>query len=158
MMAARVMLSAIGRVLLLGAVFATPAAAQRTTAPRPRMAACPDTNNCVSTEAERAGQRMSAIPFADSPERAQARAKAALQAEPRTVIADEQALYLRAECRSRIFRFADDVEIVIDSAARVFRFRSASRVGGSDMGVNRKRMARISERLQQPSSTSTADR
>ncbi len=158
MMTARVMLYAIGRVLLLGAVFATPAAAQRTSPSHPRMAACPDTNNCVSTEAERAGQRMSSVPFADTPERAQARAKAALLAEPRTVMTDEQLLFLRAECRSRIFRFVDDVEIVIDSAAHVFRFRSASRVGSSDMGANRKRMRRISERLQQPLSTSAANR
>lgn len=152
------MLRAIGRVMLLGAVIATPAAAQRTAPPRPRMAACPNKNNCVSTEAERVAQRMSVVPFADSPEKAQARAIAALRAEPRTVMTDEQSLYLRAECRSRLFRFVDDVEIVIDSAAHVFRFRSASRVGGSDMGVNRKRMSRISERLQQLSSTSTTNR
>jgi uncharacterized protein (DUF1499 family) len=90
---------------------------------------------------------MAAIPFRDSPEAAQARARAALLAEARTVIVAEEPGVLRAEATSRIFRFVDDVVVVIDADARVFRFRSASRVGKSDLGVNRKRMTRVAARL-----------
>ena len=110
---------------------------------------CPSTPNCVSTEAVDPQHAMSAIPFTDAPEAAQARARAALTAEPRTRVVRERPGYLHAESRSRIFRFVDDVEVVVDSAARVFRFRSASRVGRSDLGVNRKRMERVSRRLMQ---------
>jgi uncharacterized protein (DUF1499 family) len=108
---------------------------------------CPGTPNCVSTEATTESQRMAAIPFRDSPEAAQARARAALLAEARTVIVAEEPGVLRAEATSRIFRFVDDVVVVIDADARVFRFRSASRVGKSDLGVNRKRMTRVAARL-----------
>jgi uncharacterized protein (DUF1499 family) len=108
---------------------------------------CPGTPNCVSTEATTESQRMAAIPFRDSPEAAQARARAALLAEARTVIVAEEPGVLRAEATSRIFRFVDDVVVVIDADARVFRFRSASRVGRSDLGVNRKRMTRVAARL-----------
>jgi uncharacterized protein (DUF1499 family) len=108
---------------------------------------CPGTPNCVSTEATTESQRMAAIPFRDSPEAAQARARAALLAEARTVIVAEQPGVLRAEATSRIFRFVDDVVVVVDADARVFRFRSASRVGRSDLGVNRKRMTRVAARL-----------
>jgi len=87
------------------------------------------------------------VPFTDAPDRAQARARAALLAEPRTTVVEERAGYLHAESRSRVFRFVDDVEVVVDADARVFRFRSASRVGRRDFGVNRARMQRVSGRL-----------
>jgi uncharacterized protein (DUF1499 family) len=90
---------------------------------------------------------MPPVPFSDTPQGAQARARQALLDEPRTTIVEERPLYLRAEARSRLFRFVDDVEIVVDSTAGLFRFRSASRIGRSDLGVNRARMERVSERL-----------
>ncbi len=111
------------------------------------VAPCPDTPNCVSTEATRASQRVASVPFADTPGQAMARAKAALLAEPRTRMTAESGNAIHAECKSRIFRFVDDVDIVVDSAAGVFRFRSASRVGRSDLGVNAKRIARLAARL-----------
>ncbi len=90
---------------------------------------------------------MAPVPFTDSPASAMARAKAAVLAESRTQIVSEEPGWLKAECKSFLFRFVDDVELVVDAEARVFRFRSASRVGQSDLGVNRRRMARISARL-----------
>ena len=48
--------------------------------------------------------------------------------------------YLRAEFRSRLFRFVDDVELLVDPEAARIEIRSASRVGHSDLGVNRKRV------------------
>jgi len=38
------------------------------------------------------------------------------------------------------------VEFVLDDSARVIHFRSASRTGYYDFGVNRKRMQEISDR------------
>jgi len=130
------------RLLLLLSSFAFLAVS----APRQDLS-CPSTPNCVSTEATAAGQRMVPIPFVDAPASAQARARTALLAEPRTRIVRDEPGVLEAESTSFLFRFVDDVRIVIDAEARVFRFRSASRVGQSDLGVNRKRMTRIVERL-----------
>jgi uncharacterized protein (DUF1499 family) len=42
---------------------------------------------------------------------------------------------------TRIFRFKDDVSFVVEDG--VLQFRSASRVGYSDLGANRKRMAAL---------------
>ncbi len=111
------------------------------------LAACPDTPNCVSSDATRTSQRVPTVAFTDAPDVAQRRAREAVLAEPRSRVVTERAGYVRAECRSLVFRFVDDVDIVVDSTARVFRFRSASRVGRGDMGVNRRRIERISERL-----------
>lgn len=51
--------------------------------------------------------------------------------------------YLHFEFRSRIFGFVDDVECLLNEDARQVEIRSASRVGHSDLGVNRKRVEKI---------------
>lgn len=48
--------------------------------------------------------------------------------------------YLAATFTSSIFGFVDDVEIRVDLRQGVIHFRSASRVGYGDGGVNRKRL------------------
>jgi uncharacterized protein (DUF1499 family) len=108
---------------------------------------CPNTPNCVSTEAADARHAMPPLTYTGTPGDALRRARTALLAEPRTRIVTERPGYLHAEARSRLFRFVDDVEVVVDSTAGVVRFRSASRVGRGDMGVNRARMERFSTRF-----------
>ena len=108
---------------------------------------CPSTPNCVSTEATRESQRVPTVAFTDTPAAALARARAALLAEPRSEVMTEREGYVRGECRSFLFRFVDDVDIVVDPVARVFRFRSASRIGRGDFGANRRRIERIAARL-----------
>lgn len=120
------------------------------------LAPCPSTPNCVSTEATNPRHAMPPLPFADAPQAAQARARAALLAEPRTRIVAERPGYLHAEARSRVFRFVDDVEVMVDGAARVVRFRSASRLGRSDLGVNRGRMERFTARFRAAADSAAA--
>ena len=87
---------------------------------------------------------MDPLPFSGSLEAARAKLIEVLRNYPRTRIVREEPDYLKAECRSLIFRFVDDVEFVFDAGAQRIRFRSASRLGRSDFGVNRKRMEEIS--------------
>jgi len=47
------------------------------------------------------------------------------------------------EFRSNVFRFVDDVEFLFDREKKLIHVRSASRVGYSDLGVNRKRVEKI---------------
>jgi uncharacterized protein (DUF1499 family) len=109
--------------------------------------ACPSTPNCVSTQATDPVHAMPAIPFDAPLDLVEAETRRALLAEPRTTLVAEAAGYLHAESRSRVFRFIDDVQILIDPEARVVHFRSAARVGNGDLGVNRARMERFTERL-----------
>jgi uncharacterized protein (DUF1499 family) len=51
--------------------------------------------------------------------------------------------YIQAEFRSAILRFVDDVEFLFDERTKRLHFRSASRLGYSDLGVNRKRMEEL---------------
>jgi uncharacterized protein (DUF1499 family) len=48
--------------------------------------------------------------------------------------------YIHAVFTTRLMRYRDDVEFLIDSDAHLIHFRSASRVGTSDLGTNRRRM------------------
>ena len=50
--------------------------------------------------------------------------------------------------RSLFFRFTDDVEFFVEVESGRVHFRSASRVGRSDLGVNRERMELIRSRFQ----------
>src|SRR4029077_16577595 len=109
----------------------------------PRLAPCPRTPNCVSTQAPPGPQHMDPIPYSGPLAAARARMLQILRDHPRTRIVREDPLYLKAECRSAIFRFVDDVELAFDDGAKRIDFRSASRLGRSDFGVNRKRMEEI---------------
>ncbi len=108
-----------------------------------RLAPCPNSPNCVSTQHADSQHAIEAIVFDGQPEDAMRRLKAVLAAIPRMEIITETDNYLHAEATSLIFRFRDDVEFVIDEQENVIHFRSASRVGHSDLGANRVRMEEI---------------
>ena len=109
---------------------------------------CPDSPNCVSTQADPADARHYLPPIAVTGEPLVISSVAAALSElPRATIVVQTDTYLHAEVRSRVFGFVDDVEFVYDSTAKVLHFRSASRLGYADMGVNRARMEDLSARL-----------
>lgn len=76
-----------------------------------------------------------------------ARLKQVLARQPRTTIVTEAHNYLHVEFRSAILRFVDDVEFLVNDAA--IQVRSASRVGYSDFGVNRKRIETLRSQFNQ---------
>jgi uncharacterized protein (DUF1499 family) len=116
-----------------------------------RLAPCPKTPNCVSTQATEDSQRMDPLPFEGGMDESTRRLQAALATMPRLKIVTATKDYIHDEATSRIFRFVDDVEFFLDREAQVIHFRSASRVGRSDLGANRARMEQIRAAFQQPS-------
>jgi uncharacterized protein (DUF1499 family) len=109
----------------------------------PALAPCPDSPNCVSSQSGDAAHFTEALRYKGDAAQAWQRLQSALGAEPRITIIDDTGSYLHAEARSLVFRFVDDVEFLLDSAHGVIQVRSASRVGYSDFGVNRRRVERI---------------
>ena len=91
---------------------------------------------------------MEPIPYPGTPAQAREKLLDVLRRRPRTRIVRQEPDYLKVECRSLIFRFVDDVEFVFDDEAREIHFRSASRLGRRDFGVNRKRMEEIGAAVQ----------
>ena len=69
---------------------------------------------------------------------------------PRASVVSREEDYLHAEFRSVLLGFVDDVEFWIDEQEGLIHFRSASRVGHSDMGLNRQRMQEMKRRFGAP--------
>lgn len=112
-------------------------------APGGQLAACPPTPNCVTTQAGLATQQMAPLAFTGSAVAAQARLKAIVDAQARATLITETEGYLHYEFRSAAIGFIDDVQFVVDEAAGVIHFRSASRLGRGDANVNFNRMTAI---------------
>lgn len=113
---------------------------------------CPDKPNCVCSQAPRddAQHAIQPLRFDGDPAAAWEALRRALAAMPRITVVEDSGEYLRAEARSLVFRFVDDLECVLDAQASVIHVRSASRVGHGDLGVNRKRVERLRELMDRP--------
>ncbi len=112
---------------------------------------CPNSPNCVSSQVQTTDKVHFIAPFKIIGEinAASLALKNALLSQERTVITEETENTLHAEVTSLIFRFVDDVDVLLDSEARLFHIRSASRLGYGDFGVNRKRVENLRAKLQQ---------
>lgn len=104
-----------------------------------RLEPCPDTPNCVSTMAEDPTHRVEPIHYGVTSEEAMRAARKALESLARVRIIRQEQRYIRAEARTSVFRFIDDVEIFVPEGQSVAHYRSASRAGRGDFGVNRSR-------------------
>ena len=60
---------------------------------------------------------------------------------PRTNVLESKENYWKGVCRSLIFRFPDDLEIL--KTGKKIQIKSASRYGGGDLGVNGSRVGRL---------------
>ena len=104
---------------------------------------CLASPNCVSTQATDEGHAIAPVRYRKSRAEAKEALKEVVRALPRTKLVQEDETYLHFEFTSLIMRFVDDVEFLFDDEAKTMHFRSASRTGYSDLGVNRKRMEEI---------------
>lgn len=118
-----------------------------------RLALCPTSPNCVSSQApaDDAEHHVAPLAFPAAAQGDAARAWEALERTvrgmERTTIVTLRADYLHAECASAVLGFIDDLECLLDRGARVIQVRSASRLGYSDLGVNRQRVEALRVRL-----------
>lgn len=107
-----------------------------------KLPACPQTHNCVCTEAF---DNKNAEPIAISGLAADAaweQMRSAIRSTGGTIEADDGG-YLWATYTTPLLRFVDDFEARLDEPQGVIHLRSASRVGHSDMGANSKRVKQI---------------
>lgn len=112
-----------------------------------QFAPCPDSPNCVSTQSPDEKHVIDPIPYVRNKDEAKKRLLQIIHSMPRSrVVADNQD-YLHVEFTSRIFRFVDDTEFYLAVEDAMIHFRSASRMGYSDLGANRKRMETIRSRF-----------
>jgi uncharacterized protein (DUF1499 family) len=108
-----------------------------------QFAPCPNSPNCVSSQSSDPDHRVEPLIYSSSPEMAFQYLKTAIQSLERTKIVTETENYLHVEFKSALMGFVDDVEFYLNKDKNVIEVRSASRLGQSDLGVNRKRVESI---------------
>ena len=112
--------------------------------PSDKLKPCPSSPNCVrSLPDEDEKHRVAPLSWTGDLAQAKSRLQQAVRAAGDATFVQESETYWKVEFRSRIFRFVDDVEFVFDRDSQLIHVRSASRVGYSDLGVNRKRVEKI---------------
>ncbi len=108
---------------------------------------CPDSPNCVSSQAEDSAHHVPALSYSGTGEKAFSRLEGIILAFPRTRILKQTDVYIHAEFRTRWLNFKDDVEAILDEKSKTIQIRSASRVGHSDFGTNRRRVESIRKEM-----------
>ena len=101
---------------------------------------CPTSPNCVSSAASDEEHAIAGFAFSSGAEEAWKAASDAVRELPRTEVISQTDDYLHAESTSALMRYVDDVELHLLAAEGTIAVRSASRLGHSDMGANRKRI------------------
>ncbi|HKJ50170.1 MAG TPA: DUF1499 domain-containing protein [Gammaproteobacteria bacterium] len=120
-----------------------------------RLTPCPGEPHCVCSEYPDAAEHFVEpldITSADA-ENPGARLRGAI-VELGGAVRSERADYISATFTSSLFGFVDDLEIRIDRQAAKIHFRSSSRIGYSDMGVNRKRVEALKQQFLQSAAAS----
>ncbi len=113
-----------------------------------QLSPCPPSPNCVVSQGSPdATHAIAPLTYPGEPARAMAQLAELIVALPRTQILEQTPTYLYAEFTSRWLGFVDDGEFYFDQPAGVIQVRSASRLGESDLGVNRDRIETLRQRL-----------
>lgn len=112
-----------------------------------RLKPAPKSPNAVTSQAEDVPHKIAPLTYKTSSEQAKQALVKIIEATPRTKIITQSADYLYAEYESALFGFVDDVEFYFEPNAKLIQVRSASRVGHSDLGVNRARIEDIRGKL-----------
>ncbi|MCP6762724.1 MAG: DUF1499 domain-containing protein [Fischerella sp. CENA71] len=107
------------------------------------LSSCPASNNCVVSQDADSKHAIDAIAYHVDRNTARETLLKVLSVVPRTEVIEQTDNYIHAISKSRIFKFVDDVEFYFPPNESVIHLRSASRVGESDLGVNRRRMEQI---------------
>jgi uncharacterized protein (DUF1499 family) len=108
-----------------------------------KLAPCPNSPNCVSTQSQDPRHQIDPIPYHTSSAEARETLLQIIRSMERTRILVADPTYIRAEFRTKGFGYVDDVEFYLDQAAGVIHFRSSARLPYYDWEVNRNRMEAI---------------
>ena len=134
-----------GALAFIGWVSTAPALGPRSG----RLQPCPASPNCVCSQDPAGPSEISAFACGKGTTAVSelARLKVIVLAQSRMRLLEERPGYLRFEATSALFRYKDDLEFLADEAAHVLQVRSASRVGHSDLGTNRRRVETLRQKF-----------
>lgn len=111
--------------------------------------ACPQSPNCVSTQTDQEAKKRTPIAYTGSTADAKLRLMKVIDGMKRTRLKTETDNYLHYTFKVWPIPFIDDVEFLFDEEAKLIHYRSASRVGHSDLGANARRMDKVVKAFQE---------
>lgn len=127
-----------------------------------RLAPPSSTPNSVASQAslypghpQQAYASIAPLAYTGDAQAAMRRLATLLEATTGCVLVTREPGYLYAQCSTRWLKFTDDVELLLEDAARVIHVRSSSRLGRKDFGVNRARVEALRARFEQADPAST---
>lgn len=106
-----------------------------------KLTPCPGTPNCVCSQSDRPQEKIEPLPAVSLDQ-----LREVIVAMERTAIIEQTDNYLYAEFTTPLMGYVDDVEFFHDGNA--IQVRSASRLGKSDLGLNRQRIEMIRSAVQ----------
>lgn len=109
----------------------------------------PSSPNAVSSQGTDKAHAIAPLGYIGTREEVIRKLRSIIGNTPRARIIEETPDYLHVEYESALLGFVDDVEFYLPAYEKIIHVRSASRLGYSDFGVNRKRVEDVREKLQQ---------
>jgi len=111
------------------------------------IADCPSSPNCVSSQSKSSSHKVEPFKFEGTIKEFQHFAEFVQNQLPRTEMIRMEGPYVHFIVTSKVFRFKDDVEFYFLESDSLIHLRSASRLGYSDLGVNRARVEQLEKIL-----------
>ncbi len=105
-----------------------------------RLAPCPKSPNCVSSQTDQADKKVEPLRYEGDRQSAKAKLLRVIAEHPSTRVETDDDRYIHVVFTTSLLRFKDDVEFYFAEDEPVIHVRSASRVGYSDLGANRRRV------------------
>ena len=108
-----------------------------------QLSKCPDSPNCVVSQTDDDAHYIQPLNYQSDRDSAYDSLVKVLSVVPNTEIVEQTDDYIRTQSTSKIMGFVDDAEFYFPAEEKVVHWRSASRLGESDLGVNRRRLEQI---------------
>lgn len=112
-----------------------------------KLASMPKSPNAVSSQSDDPEKKIEPIPFIGDLNESKEKILKALLAYGNMKIVTDDNNYIHAVNTTGKMKYHDDLEFYFDEKLELIHFRSASRIGYSDMGLNRKRYDSLLELL-----------
>lgn len=111
-----------------------------------RLTEVPKTPNAVSSQTASRSKLVQAFPYIGDRQQSEKCLVGMLKGYQGVEIVQHEERYIHAVAKSNLLKFKDDIEFYFNDAKQQIEFRSQSRVGYSDNGVNRKRYEEMKNR------------
>jgi len=106
---------------------------------------CPSSPNCVTSLGPVGDHYVSPLAFSGDAHKAWDVLQEVIAQQPRWKVEESNAYYIHIVATTEWLRFDDDVLLYLNTQESRIEVRSASRVGYSDLGANRKRVEALRE-------------